>query len=176
LWINVIHENERKDIFNHYKAIAFPLQPRQPLQRISPFYCLSYLPREKRLKQRYAPLLLVIILAVMHSAWVSLLSCLGSYAQGLCQEKNKQADLRRQQSASAAAATPGYKTIYMFDDVEATPAVFLSAHGLSVYLAQLMQILKVSQLGGFTPSTRHATTALSTSASLLRRLIPCLAP
>lgn len=82
--------------------------------------------------------------------------------------KKKQADLRRQQSASAAAATPsaGSNTIEMFDDVAATPApaVVPSAHGPSVSLAQLMQILKVSQLGGFTPSTIHATTALSTSA------------
>lgn len=82
--------------------------------------------------------------------------------------KKKKADLRRQQSASAAAATPsaGSNTIEMFDDVAATPApaVVPSAHGPSVYLAQLMQILKVSQLGGSTPSTRHATTALSTSA------------
>lgn len=71
--------------------------------------------------------------------------------------KKKQADLRRQQSASAAAATPsaGSNTIEMFDDVAATPApaVVPSAHGPSVSLAQLMQILKVSQLGGFPLST-----------------------
>lgn len=47
--------------------------------------------------------------------------------------KKKQADLRRQQSASAAAATPsaGSNTIEMFDDIAATPApaVLPSAHG-----------------------------------------------
>lgn len=82
--------------------------------------------------------------------------------------KKKQADLRGQQSASAAAATPsaGSNTLDMFDDVAATPAsaVVPSAHGASVSLTQLMQILKVSQIGGSTLSTRHATTALSTSA------------
>lgn len=55
--------------------------------------------------------------------------------------KKKQADLRRQQSASAAAATPS-NTIDLFDDVATTPASALvpSAHGPSVSLAQLMQI------------------------------------
>ncbi|CAA2953963.1 conserved hypothetical protein [Olea europaea subsp. europaea] len=47
--------------------------------------------------------------------------------------KKKQANLQRQQSASAAAATPfvGSKTIEMFDDVTTTPApaVLPLAHG-----------------------------------------------
>lgn len=57
--------------------------------------------------------------------------------------KKKQADLRRQQSASAAAATPGSNTIEisMMSQPLQPPAVVPSAHGPSVSLAQLMQIL-----------------------------------
>lgn len=72
--------------------------------------------------------------------------------------KKKQADLRRQQSASAAAATPsaGSNTIEMFDDVlkrkgHSSPRSSSFSTWASVSLAQLMQILKVSQLGGSTP-------------------------